>query len=287
MHPKAPLLAFALAVALARLLPAAVPDWQKQINYQGQLTDASRVAVADGAYSITFKIYDHPSSLAPANLVWSGETQSVNVSKGLFNAYLGQLNPLPALSPAQQANDFYLFVQVAGEATEMLPRQKLLPAFLARNALSLQGLYPDNTANNLAVLDSGGKLSVGLLFNAPFPAVASNGVNVTNECAACYGGIFANLTATGGSSGAALRVAGRIAAPDIINTFIASAGVTSQVVTCPYCKAGDEVFLQAKGDAGTNNRYWVSSVGNGSFTLGFSSGLSSAISMAYLVIGDF
>ncbi|MDD3190973.1 MAG: hypothetical protein PHI66_04780, partial [Candidatus Pacebacteria bacterium] len=31
---------------------------RKEFNYQGKLTDSSGLAVADGAYDITFKIYD-------------------------------------------------------------------------------------------------------------------------------------------------------------------------------------------------------------------------------------
>lgn len=407
----------------ASLLAGAPPDWLTQINYQGQLTDSSGLAVSDGSYNITFRIYSHPSSLSPGNLIWGGETQNLNVSKGLFSAYLGQLSPLPDLTPAQLAGDFFLFMQVAGEPAEMLPRQKLLPAFLARSAQSVQGRLPDNTAGNLLVLNGSGAIPDGLLglpldlsgsagafalraqnsssgglhygvwglgesvgvygsssigsgleglapagtgvkgsglvggsffgqdaspasfgllasgysvgvsagarsndpgsaafwasegsvglhssarfrgievdplsvccagavlyYNAPFPAVASNGVSVANECFDCLAASFSNLTATGGSVGAALRLGGRIAAPDIVNTFVAAAGVNSQTVVCPYCKAGDEIFLQVKGNTNGSTRYWVTSVSNGSFLLGYSSnGLTTSVSMAYLVIGD-
>jgi hypothetical protein len=289
------ILTLILALGAPALGAAAPPDWQGQMNYQGQLSGSSGIPVADGAYSITFKIYRDPTSSLAGDLVWTGETQSINVSRGLFNVFLGEISPLPHLTGAQLAEDCYLSVKVAGEPAEMLPRQKLLPAFFARSAFDLQGLRPDNTANNLVVLTGGAKIPAAMVNSAslslPLDLSGPAGtftLRAANECSACYGAVFNNLSATAASTGAALRVGGRIAAPDIVNTFVASAGVISQVVPCSYCKAGDEVFLQPKGDMGNTPRCWIDTVNNGSFTVGYSgNGLGSSISMAYLVLGDF
>jgi cell shape-determining protein MreC len=63
------------------------------ISYQGRLTDPTTgQPVADGDYSMTFKIYDAASD---GNLIWS-ETQTVSVSGGLFNVLLGSESPLSA-----------------------------------------------------------------------------------------------------------------------------------------------------------------------------------------------
>ncbi len=62
------------------------------INYQGLLTNPGTGApVADGDYSITFRIFDAPTG--PAQL-WL-ETQTVAVSGGLFNVLLGSNVFLP------------------------------------------------------------------------------------------------------------------------------------------------------------------------------------------------
>ncbi len=158
-------LAFALlALGLAPPAQAAPLGWESQMNYQGLLTDSSGMAVADGTYNVTFIIYNDPIANGGGNVVWSGETQAVTTSKGLFNVYLGELNNLPVLTEAQLiGSDFYLSVQIQGELAEMLPRQKLLPAFFARTAANVMGKIPGLGADNLVYLDGTGKIPPGLV----------------------------------------------------------------------------------------------------------------------------
>src|SRR3990172_4535099 len=86
------------------------------ISYQGVLTDASGAVVPDGNYNIFFKLYD---DVATGNLLWT-EGLSVEVSKGLFNAILGTINPLNLAFDRQ----YWLGVTI-GDGAELSPRTRL------------------------------------------------------------------------------------------------------------------------------------------------------------------
>ena len=66
----------AIQAAPPRLLP-----------FQGRLTDASGVPVADGAKVVQFKISDAPTG---GTAVWNGEVQKVTVNGGLVSTLLGR-----------------------------------------------------------------------------------------------------------------------------------------------------------------------------------------------------
>jgi len=89
------------------------------ISYQGVLTDTSGKAVPDGVYNLTFKLYNEIIGGTP---LWS-ETQPVTVSKGIFHAILGAVNPLALAFDTQ----YWLGVTVEG-GSELTPRIKLTSA---------------------------------------------------------------------------------------------------------------------------------------------------------------
>jgi hypothetical protein len=89
------------------------------ISYQGVLTDDAGLAVADGTYNMTFRLYEAASG---GTSIWE-ETLPVNVTKGLFNVILGSGTPFK-LSFDEQ---FYLGISVEGEA-ELSPRVALTAA---------------------------------------------------------------------------------------------------------------------------------------------------------------
>jgi len=95
---------------------AAVP---KLINFQGILKDALGNPVADGSYSVGFKIYDAASG---GNILWA-ETLSVTTTGGLFNVLLGSSNPVP--DSAFDDTSRWLGITV-GSDPEMTPRQRLV-----------------------------------------------------------------------------------------------------------------------------------------------------------------
>lgn len=82
-------LATVAVLAASPLMAAGVPG---TINYQGRLTDGAGSNVADGVYTLTFKIYDAP---AGGSLLWN-ETKPVQVTNGLLTTQLGTGTAIPA-----------------------------------------------------------------------------------------------------------------------------------------------------------------------------------------------
>jgi hypothetical protein len=167
------------------LLRSATTNWPNLMNYQGHLRDASGNAVADGPYSINFNIY--PASSGGSSL-WS-ETQTVTVTKGLFNAVLGSATSMSSIALSSYTSDLWIGITVGSDA-EMTPRQQLLPAPFAKNALSLNGLVTGTAATNLVQLDGSGKIPAGLVqggsLTPPFDMIASSAnylLNVSNTSA--------------------------------------------------------------------------------------------------------
>jgi|GEM_PF-1745419 hypothetical protein len=188
---------------------SAAATWPNLMNYQGQLTDSSGNAVADGTYNVKFAIY--PAATPGPTPVWT-ETQTVTVSKGLFNAILGSVNSLGALTPAQTNADLWLGITV-GADPEMTPRQQLLGPINANNAASVGGLLPNNAPNNLVVLDSGGKIPAGLIQGGSiqFPLAMSGnstyGLSVVNSNSA-PSAVGLSVVASSGIQGFATDPAG-------------------------------------------------------------------------------
>ena len=68
------------------------------MNYQGKLTDATGLAVPDGAYEIEFKLYTQASG---GTAIWT-ETRTggneVLVTNGLFSVMLGSVSSLVSVN---------------------------------------------------------------------------------------------------------------------------------------------------------------------------------------------
>ena len=85
----------------------------KTMSYQGILTDIAGVPVADGTFSLTFRLYDAATN---GTELWK-ETQNIDVKNGIFNAVLGSINSLnlPCDIP------YWLGITL-GQDAEMIPR---------------------------------------------------------------------------------------------------------------------------------------------------------------------
>ncbi|MFQ5594631.1 MAG: hypothetical protein ACE5HA_10835 [Anaerolineae bacterium] len=99
--------------------PAAVLTVPSLISYQGRLLDGAGDAVADGPYTMTFRLYDVSSGGAA---LWT-ETKSVTVAGGLFTTLLGDTTALDL--SVFDGRDLWLGVQV-GADPEMSPRQRIV-----------------------------------------------------------------------------------------------------------------------------------------------------------------
>ncbi len=117
---------------------SAVPQ---MINYQGTLTDNTGNPVANGNYTIEFRLYDVASGGAS---LWSEKWETPNqipVIDGNFNAMLGFVSPIPATFFSDHPV-VYLGIKV-GSDSEMLPRQQITSvgyAFTAGNGIPKGGI---------------------------------------------------------------------------------------------------------------------------------------------------
>ncbi|MBU1888400.1 MAG: hypothetical protein KKB46_04310, partial [Candidatus Omnitrophica bacterium] len=131
---------------------AAAPPWAhadipRYINYQGKLTDAEDTPVT-GDVSITIRIYDAESGGAA---LWT-ETQTVTVTKGVFNMLLGESEALDSLD----FNDPYWYSVEVEDDGEMTPRQRLTTIAYAINADKLDGY----DAADFLMTIPGGEMSI-------------------------------------------------------------------------------------------------------------------------------
>jgi len=111
------------------------------INYQGSLSDSSGSPV-NATLSITFTLYDVASG--PGVTLWQ-ETQSVEVTNGVFNVQLGADTVGNPLNATILDDPIYLGVQVDADA-EMTPRQRVTSAAFAIRSQTVEV----DTLNSLA-----------------------------------------------------------------------------------------------------------------------------------------
>ena len=115
-----------ISVFIVPINQISAETFNKQINYQGKLTNSSGVAVSTADYNLEFKIYT-----ALGVLVWT-ETRSggnkVTVTSGLFSVMLGEVTPISSIDWDQP---LYLGINVGGTGVvpiwdgEMTPRKVL------------------------------------------------------------------------------------------------------------------------------------------------------------------
>ena len=128
---------------LAMLLFTAVGQAQlpRTISFQGVLTDQSGTVVADGSHQLKLTMYD---ALNGGNPLYA-ETQTLTVVKGIFNAMIGSVLPIPA----SLAFDRPYFLGIAVDnGAELTPRTALstVPyAFRASMADAAESLGPNAT----------------------------------------------------------------------------------------------------------------------------------------------
>jgi hypothetical protein len=116
--------------------PLALAQPSYTINYQGKLTTPTGIAVADGAYTMEFKLYTVASG---GVAVWT-ETRSggnqVTVQNGLFSVMLGSVTPLTSVNFNQP---LYLGVNIQSDG-EMTPRKAIGSVPSAFEAKQLGGV---------------------------------------------------------------------------------------------------------------------------------------------------
>ncbi|MFZ9976969.1 MAG: hypothetical protein ACO3GR_02630, partial [Candidatus Kapaibacteriota bacterium] len=150
----------ALAMTLPLQLQSQIP---MKLSYQGLLLMDKDTPYPDSSYSITFRMYDANQS---GNLLWT-ETQTLTTINGVFDAILGQANPLNLPFDKQ----YWLGITV-GSDPEFSPRVQLVSspyslrsdsakfAVKADTANYVRGLTYDATGAVLSINGKQGKLYI-------------------------------------------------------------------------------------------------------------------------------
>ena len=117
----------------------------KQVNYQGKLTDGNNWAVADGNYNMVFKIYD---AVTGGNLLWTGTHTSANgnpvaVSAGIFSVLLGSGTGNTLNLDFSNSSNYYLQIEIYNSGTSAWevfdPRRPVASVPQAYNANNVIG----------------------------------------------------------------------------------------------------------------------------------------------------
>jgi len=103
------------------------------LSIQGILKKSNGVAVNDGAYNMTFRLYTVPTG---GTAIWTEIQPEVEVSSGIYSATLGMVTPLNI--PFNQL--YYLGVTVG--STELSPRNPLTTAPYALSLLGQSNQFP-------------------------------------------------------------------------------------------------------------------------------------------------
>lgn len=111
------------------------------LNYQGRLLQGG--SPYNGTINITFRLYQSASG----GSAWWQETQTVNVSNGLFSVNLGAVNPLDGYAE-QFGDQNWLGIQPAGASAELTPRQPLSTAAYAFGLIPGVSIYDTNSGGS-------------------------------------------------------------------------------------------------------------------------------------------
>ncbi len=160
----------------------------KQISFQGKLTNADGTNVTDGNYSVVFSIYTVSSG---GSATWT-ETDTVATVNGIFQVPLGATTALPGSVDFSQ-DTWYLGIKVGSDA-EMTPRIRLSAVPYAFNSDTVDGINFSGTSGNsysLPTTNSGTILTSNALTQSIAPSQASGTVlgisDSTTQTAALVG----------------------------------------------------------------------------------------------------
>jgi hypothetical protein len=283
------LLSSAIAALLTSPLSAA-PAVPKYINYQGYVTNAAGVALADSNYDILFKIYN-----SAGTVVW-GEKQTVTVKDGQFSILLGnggQINgatphgPLEALfgtDPAVTGDlTIGLTVNTVGQTTaaEFSPRQQLLANPFAHRAkvADVATTAAAGSITNTALADgavNAGKLSADAITSAKIldgsvaaADLASNAVTVDKIADSAVGtaklatGAVTDVKLAAGAVTTTKIAAGAVNSSAIADGGVGTADIANGAITGAKLAAGAIDGSQLADGSISNNKLAASAVTEG------------------------
>ncbi len=213
----------------------AVGEIPQLLSYQGRITDNLGIPVADGTYTMRFRIYDQ---LVGGTLLWDSSNLSVPLSGGVFNVNLGGAGQ-PTLDLAFD-QDYYLLVAFDGE--NQTPRRPLASVGYAYMA---SGLVPGTEVS-------------GAVTDLPYAALKATNTGTTNDAVGLYGestcpgggGVFGYGTATTDDTYGVLGVTLSTAGMGVYGLAAATTGTTYGVYGASPSTAGAGVFGEATATTG-------------------------------------
>jgi hypothetical protein len=107
---------------------------QASLSVQGSIQNSSGVALADGKYSIVFRLYESESGGTP---VWSETQPELEVVGGLYSAILGTITPLTASFD----KPYFLGLSV-NDSPELQPRARLSSSAYAVSLVGQSNIFP-------------------------------------------------------------------------------------------------------------------------------------------------
>ncbi|MDO8241290.1 MAG: hypothetical protein Q7T51_04915, partial [Candidatus Moranbacteria bacterium] len=217
----------------------AAPGINKQINFQGKVTNSDGTNVATGNYNFNFRIYTVSSGGAA---VWSELTKSLTVTDGIFQTNLGDATALPG-SVDFNSDNIYLGIEFNGNG-EMNPRVQFTATPYAFNSDTLDGKDWTNpgtigtSATTLALASNGtsawtntsGNLTISTATSGTLAVTSAGALNLTGSGASYFNTTSGNLNLEVAGTGTANVQIGdggaTSATPDLLVLDIGSAEPT-------------------------------------------------------------
>lgn len=175
-----------LAIMIAFGIPPANAQEVEVIHFQGMLTGPDGGPLPTDTYNVDFSIWDHATD--GFDPLWS-ETQTVEVNEGLFDVFLGGVNPLSpdVFTPDESESELrFLEIQVEGDdpVTPRLQMGKMPNSFVSSRVLGDIETGPgsllmrDTDGDPAISLDSGGS-EKGIIIIDTRPDATSSSVGLS------------------------------------------------------------------------------------------------------------
>ncbi len=187
----------ALAILFSLTLPSSA-EIPQVISYQGKVTDSGGTPVADGNYTMRFRIYNAASG---GTLRWDSSNRTIAVSDGVFNVLLGE-SPQPAIT-LPFTEDYWLLVTFAG--VNQSPRQRLSSAgysYMASGVVLGTEVIGSVTAGAYAAIKGTNTAGSGTAYGLYGQCYSTGGSGVYGKSVASSGytyGVYGYSASTSGS----------------------------------------------------------------------------------------
>ena len=139
--------------------PNLFPQVSHLVNYQGRLMDGAGVSVG-GTVNMAFRIFD---VLSGGTALWE-ETQSLQVTNGIYNVLLGSVVPLDPSA----FSDTVLYLEVEADGEVMSPRARITSVPFAIKAEELLGGRLEVDTRPINVPTGAGSVTVTVSFKQSF-----------------------------------------------------------------------------------------------------------------------